>query len=574
MSTHWIVEGKIDPRWPINTRGNIGEVFPEVLTELSYHLAVVPAEAGWRQAFADMGILNKKDFSSDDPVIIGCYGGYGYLNISFLRIVGVRALGSSPEAIDLSLFGEGNPPPYQPMKGDKSILNSLKTLKFVLGALGTSEEPSAVADSRQGLADWQARRPSLDAVDEALLDYLRAYRPVFQQLFRNHMITTFTTSIVTGVLADGTTAADKPELLTDLTGAVGDVASAVYSVALYDVAKLARAAPAVMTAFDAGVSGLGGRLQQLSEAVDFNEAFADFIRRYGHRGPNDWELSSRTWENTPELAYAALDVMRRAEHDLDPAARLVDVESKRAAAADQIVPHLKLLDKGNFRKAVKAIKHWSRAREATRDLCIQLHLPTRQVFFELARRGHERGGTSDLRDVALLHPTEELPRYLDDPTLLLAELAERVALRDRFAKIEPPFFITSQDEVPGIEELEADGDGSGPSVATVGAVLDGAPGSAGVARGRARIVLDPSDPAGMEPGDVLVAPLTDPSWTPLFLPAAAVVVNVGALMSHAVIVSRELGIPCVIAVEGATDRIVDGAMVEVDGSRGTVTIVE
>ena len=78
----------------------------------------------------------------------------------------------------------------------------------------------------------------------------------------------------------------------------------------------------------------------------------------------------------------------------------------------------------------------------------------------------------------------------------------------------------------------------------------------------------------MEPGDVLVAPLTDPAWTPLFLPAAAVVVNVGALMSHAVIVSRELGIPCVVAVDGATDRIPDGAIVEVDGTSGTVTIVE
>jgi len=60
----------------------------------------------------------------------------------------------------------------------------------------------------------------------------------------------------------------------------------------------------------------------------------------------------------------------------------------------------------------------------------------------------------------------------------------------------------------------------------------------------------------------------------LFLPAAAVVVNVGALMSHAVIVSRELGIPCAIAVQGATDRIPDGAMVEVDGTTGTVTILD
>ena len=68
-------------------------------------------------------------------------------------------------------------------------------------------------------------------------------------------------------------------------------------------------------------------------------------------------------------------------------------------------------------------------------------------------------------------------------------------------------------------------------------------------------MLDPSDPAGLEPGDVLVAPITDPSWTPLFVPAAAVVVDVGAQVSHAVIVSRELGIPCVVSVNGADATI-------------------
>ena len=78
----------------------------------------------------------------------------------------------------------------------------------------------------------------------------------------------------------------------------------------------------------------------------------------------------------------------------------------------------------------------------------------------------------------------------------------------------------------------------------------------------------------LEPGEVLVAPLTDPAWTPLFLPAAAVVVNVGALMSHAVIVARELGIPAAIAVEGATQKIRTGDLIEVDGTAGTVTILE
>ena len=87
-------------------------------------------------------------------------------------------------------------------------------------------------------------------------------------------------------------------------------------------------------------------------------------------------------------------------------------------------------------------------------------------------------------------------------------------------------------------------------------------------------MLHPSDPAGLEPGDVLVAPITDPSWTPLFVPAAAVVVDVGAQVSHAVIVSRELGIPCVVSVNGATATIPDGAVVTVDGSSGTITVIE
>lgn len=573
MSTHWIVEGRVDPRWPLNTRGNIGEVFPEVLTELTYHLGVIPAEAGWRQAFDEMGILHKRDFSSDDPVIIGCYGGYGYLNISYLRIVGVRAPGSSPDAIDLSLFGEGNPPPYEARKGDKSLLNSAKLLRYVLKALGTDSEPDAVEDSRQRLARYQAAQPSFEADDAVLLDYLHRFKPELQLQFRNHVITTFTASIVTGVLADGTVAANRPDLLTDLTGAMGDVASAAYSTALWEVARLARDSPEVTAAFEAGVPGIGARLAEIGEADAFNKAFAEFQERYGHRGPNDWEISSRTWENTPELAYSAIDVMRRSENDLDPSARLTDVEKRREAAADVIRPHLKRLDRPNFNKAVKSIRYWVRGREATRDLCIQLNLPARRAFFELARRAAERGGTSTLRDAALLHPVDELPGYLDDPASYLDTIAERAALRDRFAAITPPFFITSQDEVPGIEELEA-AQGVTHEAATAGAVLTGAAGSSGVARGRARVVLDPGDPAGMEPGDVLIAPLTDPSWTPLFLPASAIVVNVGALMSHAVIVSRELGIPCVVAVEGATERIADGATVEVDGTAGTVTVVD
>ena len=87
------------------------------------------------------------------------------------------------------------------------------------------------------------------------------------------------------------------------------------------------------------------------------------------------------------------------------------------------------------------------------------------------------------------------------------------------------------------------------------------------------MILDASDPTALEPGDILIAPNTDPAWTPLFVPAGGVVVDVGALNSHAVIVSRELGIPCVVSVVDATKRIPDGALVEIDGGAGTVKIL-
>ena len=142
---------------------------------------------------------------------------------------------------------------------------------------------------------------------------------------------------------------------------------------------------------------------------------------------------------------------------------------------------------------------------------------------------------------------------------------------DWLGSLEPPFLINSP---PPSNTTWPKRGANKPPIAGVGDVLAGLPGCSGVARGRARVVLHPSDPSALEPGDVLIAPMTDPAWTPLFVPAAGVVVNVGAPLSHAIIVSRVLGIPCVVSVNEATDRIPDGALVEVNGDTGTVTVLE
>ena len=118
-------------------------------------------------------------------------------------------------------------------------------------------------------------------------------------------------------------------------------------------------------------------------------------------------------------------------------------------------------------------------------------LPVKQVYRELVRRSAERGGTGDPVVLALLAPTTELPRYLADPSSLADELAERAALHARFAAVAPRFFISSQSEVPSIEELEAEQSRTRVGAATTGTVLAGSAGSAGVVQGRVRVVLDP-----------------------------------------------------------------------------------
>ena len=101
--------------------------------------------------------------------------------------------------------------------------------------------------------------------------------------------------------------------------------------------------------------------------------------------------------------------------------------------------------------------------------------------------------------------------------------------------------------------------------------LAGSPASPGTVTGRARVVLDPVGRA-LEPGEILVAPSTDPGWTPLFLTAGGLVMEMGGSNSHGAVVAREYGIPAVVGVPDATHKIETGQLVTVDGASGLVTV--
>ena len=186
------------------------------------------------------------------------------------------------------------------------------------------------------------------------------------------------------------------------------------------------------------------------------------------------------------------------------------------------------------------------------------------MLLELGARLAHRGVLSSADDIFFLQ-LEELEAVLSptsgfDPT---SRIAGRRLEYQTNLQITPPSVIKGRFDPDNFEPDPVDR-----SVE----VLTGVPVSPGVMTGKARVIARAGDDQ-VRPGEILVAPFTDPGWTPYFLNAAAIVMDLGGMLSHGSIVAREYGIPCVVNVGPATKIIKTGQMLRVDGARGLVTIL-
>jgi pyruvate,water dikinase len=268
-----------------------------------------------------------------------------------------------------------------------------------------------------------------------------------------------------------------------------------------------------------------------------------------------------------------IDAVRRQSDDRSPY-----VAATRAAAArEALLGRLTELTagdpetQGTLLAGLHSAGVFMRGRELGKNACIRCINEAKLAMFEVGARMAARGAIDDVQQVFMLLDGE-LDSFLADPAAWRATILERDAQFAVLATLEPPYIVKQQDGVPPIDQWPVRGRKDVP-VAAAGDVLQGAAGAPGAFTGRARIVLHPDQIDDLDAGDVMVAPTTDPSWTPLFLSVGAVVCNVGAVNSHAAIVCRELGVPCAVSVLDATDRIPEGATITVDGSSGTVAVV-
>ena len=549
----YVTDTALSQRFPIYTRANVGEVFPDPVTPLTSDTALWLAELGWRDAWIRMGAFEADEFPSDSFSQLGVVGGYCYLNASLIRVFGERAPGLSWRDMDEQFFGaQPGIPDYVEMPGDRRPDLSDRIAGTFAWVLGQSrlDDLSALSEHRRLTEQLRADRPDLAGLDDAQLwERYESNLGLHRMLFGEHLFTTYMATVPVGLITAVATTVGRPDLIMPILSGIGEVDSAAPSHAMWALS----------------------RLDPASE--DFATGFEEFIYQFGSRGPNEWESRSPTWETRPALALAAIDRMRAADDDAAPSLQYARRSAERARASDELMTIVQGDPQvaAQLGAAIASTAAWLPGRERTKTNNIRLIHEMRMAMRELGRRMVERGVFDEVEDFGFVRGSEIDILIDGDAASLTASIRERRAEYAALGELIPPFVFVGSTDGPSTWMRR---DGALGERLAPGELIQGMPGCPGQATGRARIVLDSHDPSALEPGDVLVAPITDPSWTPLFVPAAAVVVDVGAALSHAIIVSRELGIPCVVSATGATARIPDGALVSVDGSTGVVTVLE
>ena len=582
MGDGWLVGTALSERFPFYTRANVGEVFPDPVAPLSHSFAfqhadgLGGAEMGFRNAFVEIGAFDHDEFPPDECVFLGVVGGYCYLNASAMRLLGHRAPGMTFQDIDDSFFGDApGVPPFEVQPGDDRPDLTARIGETFHWVLTTESLPDVLAD-QQTMNQLRADRPDLSAFsDRELVDRVwELFDEHFEQLFRRHIYVSMLASLPVGIITGVSTALGDPGAALKLLAGLGDVESAAPSMEMWDLGRGVAESEALTELFDDGPVGLDQRLR-VSPDPAVRTWLADFDRflvAYGSRGPNEWESRSPTWETEPDLALAAIDRMRLSPTSSSPYRNHEERALERKRLGEAMAEHLAgdPETQGQFVAALGASTVFMPGRERTKTNCVKLIHEGRVALLEWGRRAVAAGHFPAVGSYGLL-TREEQYRFLDDPAGWHEILAEREERYHEVAALREPFLFVGHPgamaEYPRRDAIEVE-----PLAA--GDQLPGVAGCPGVAEGRARVVVDSHDPTALQPGDILVAPLTDPSWTPLFVPASAVVVDVGAPLSHAIIVSRELGIPCVVSATDATKVIPDGSWIRVDGDAGIVSVLE
>lgn len=574
IAAPWVIDDPLSDRYPVYTRGNVEEVTPNVITPLQWTGFSGPfTEEAWKRALIEFGAFEADEFRERMQDIQAVIHGYCYINLSVQWVFGVRMPGADPEAMSREYLGaRADAPVYEPHAGDEAPHLTVRMGRSVQRIFVDDPNPILLA-SAESAKQLRDERPHLATLTEAEL--LERHRRVIERHYvpvvTRHFHLVYASSIVAGALGSVLAALDDPSIGVRLMSGLGGVASAAPADALWALGRRVACSSRLTAEFDAGPGGVVRRLEERpdSDAAAFLAAFADFLNESGSRATSEYEAMPDSWETHPAIPLVLIDRLRLQPQDHDPQVRRGRLAAERTALRSEVRRRLAPEHRDGFDSALSAVERYMPAREQSKTTMVRLLHEARLPMREIARRAVGRGQLSSMQDLTML-TLAEVEGLAADPASRWDLVAERWEWHGRLQALEPPYIVVTGKVLS--PDQWSTRQVTTHQVAKPGEVLVGVGACPGTATGPARVVQDPSDAGDLQPGEVLIAPQTDPGWTPLFLSAEAVVVDVGNQLSHAAIISRELGIPCVLAVDGATERIANGTVVTVDGSTGTVTV--
>ena len=520
----------VDPGWSAYTAANTAEAFPGPMTPLSLELSL---EAGRTTGALSADLLQMKGEVRRALIEeqTGSFGHTVYLNMSVLLATTPVLPGAEPAAWENLLFGLGSTAEVSKHDEIGPWGMAWRLPRMVAAIAGAASETRRM--------DREARRQQRDATyyagltDEQLQCQLRCIR---DEVVNAWAVAGLASLAVVPILAIIEKRAGK-RFATQFRGGTEGLVSAGLIRGAHELGDLACADASIATILaESDPSVALNRLE--AEHPLFASRLHGIIAEYGHRGPGETELINPVFADSP--------------------ARLLDVVAKLTRTAERTVepmppagPKLRLL--------ARLGSAFQQSRERARDAAVRRTHCYRLIAREI--------GSRLARDGVIQHPGDVFYLIRDELQHPPADVRHRVARRQaeqaRLEKYRPPMNFVERWELRAADFTEA----------APGESLTGIPVSAGIAKGRVRVLM--ADLTGeLQPGEVLVTEFTDIGWTPFFAYAAAVVVDTGAEMSHAAVVAREFGIPCVVGSIVGSRVLRTGHLVEVDGSSGRVTRVE
>ena len=312
---------------------------------------------------------------------------------------------------------------------------------------------------------------------------------------------------------------------------------------------------------------ISGKLKEINSGGEFLAQWEEFMSRHGFHCRAEIELFNTRWAETPDYILSLLRSYVGSIGKTDPLANHAKSEQQREQLAQKCRKRLRNPFKRMFLNFLLArAQYGSIFRENVKCEIVRLIRNLRIMLLELGRKLHSESIIQNPEDVFFLKLEEIEPVTQGKAGFNVKEtISARRAEYDRWQTVTPPGTIVGRYDPEKSIQGQYDTDAE---------MLKGLAVSAGVATGQARVILRADEQQQLLPGEILVAPFTDPGWTPYFVPAVAIVMDQGSLLSHGSIVAREYGIPAVVNVGYATKIIKTGQKIQVDGNMGEVRIIE